>query len=424
MRPYENLAPRLVAVLLLLAFLVVNAGFAQADLRARMPAAMWLAWAPLDKPGPTNTAESLTRSGLDHYYNTNYDAAIKDFERVVEMRPQEPGALNHLLEAIVFRELYRAGALNTTLYSGDGFINNTRPVSIEAATRQRIKNITDGALNLCEQRLKDNPNDVQALYARGVTRGLRATYLALVDKAWFAALRSAIGARHDHQRVLELQPDFTDAKTVVGVHNYVAGSLPWAIKAAVSVVGLSGSKPKGLEYLRAAADANVETSPDAKVALALFLRREQRYKEASDVVHSLVVAYPNNFLFALEEANLLKDWGKNQEAVDAYRKLLTQARDGTFHEPRLEFPNYDLGEILRGRKEYEEAVEFYETAARIPNSSPDLRQKSALAAGEMYDVLARRDLALKQYEMAINADTSTPLADTARRHIREPYRAQ
>jgi tetratricopeptide (TPR) repeat protein len=417
MRPYENLTPRFLGFLLLCS-LVGVAGTPLSAASAGRPAPT------ATTSAPAVTAEALTRSGIDHYYNTDYEHAIADFEKVITMTPQDPRAVNHLLAAVIFRELYRAGALNTTLYSGDSFINNTRPVILEPATRAHIQDLIDKSLNLCEQRLKANPNDVEALYARGVARGLHATYLALVDKSWFSALRSAIGARHDHERVLELKPDYVDAKTVVGINNYVAGSLPWAVKAAISVVGLSGSKPKGLEYLQAAANANSETSVDAKVALALFLRREQRYKESTDIVHTLVAAYPHNFLFALEEANLLKDWGKNDEALDAYQKLLAHAHDGGFFEPRLEFPNYDLAEILRGRHDYKDAVEFYATAAGISNSSPELRQKSALGAGEMYDVLAKRDLAIKEYEVAINADGASPLAAVARRHVREPYRAQ
>ena len=32
-----------------------------------------------------------------------------------------------------------------------------------------------------------------------------------------------MGARHDHERVLELDPNYLDAKMVVGTHNYVIG---------------------------------------------------------------------------------------------------------------------------------------------------------------------------------------------------------
>ena len=62
----------------------------------------------------------------------------------------------------------------------------------------------------------------------------------LIERAWFSALRNAVGARHDHERVLELDPQYTDAKLVLGTHNYVMGSLPLAVKVAVALVGLSG----------------------------------------------------------------------------------------------------------------------------------------------------------------------------------------
>jgi tetratricopeptide (TPR) repeat protein len=152
------------------------------------------------------------------------------------------------------------------------------------------------------------------------------------------------------------------------------------------------------------------------------VRREQRYGEALEVVRTLTAAYPHNYLFALEEANLLKDWGKNQDALDAYRKLLDQARKGTFFDPRLEFANFDLGEILRGRGEYQQAADAYSLAAHQPNAGPDIRQRSGVAAGEMYDLLEKRDQALKEYQAAISADGNTQLAELARKRLKSPYR--
>ena len=369
-----------------------------------------------------NSLTALTKSGLDSYYNTNYEAAIKDFDKVLAATPDDPSAMNHLIAAVMFRELYRAGALNTTMYSGDSFMSQKRPVNIDPKARARITELIDKSLGICDQRLQKNPNDVDTLYQRGVTRSMRAVYQGIVDKAWFPALRSAIGARSDHQRVLELKPDYTDAKTVVGVHQYVAGILNFAVRAAISVVGLSGSRSKGLEYLREVSNANVETTPDAKVALALFLRREQRYGEAMDVVKTLTAAYPHNYLFGLEEANLLKDWGKNDAALAAYRKLLDDASKNMFFDPRLEFANFDLAEILRGRGEIQEAAQRYSNAVAFPTASPEMKQKSALGAGEMYDLLGKRDQAVKQYQAAVSVDATTSLADDARKWIKTPYR--
>ena len=92
--------------------------------------------------------------------------------------------------------------------------------------KDRIKQLIDRALSIEETRLEKNPNDVDTLYARGVTRGQFALYTALIERAWFSALRNAVGARHDHERVLELSPGYTDAKLIVGSHQYVTGSLP------------------------------------------------------------------------------------------------------------------------------------------------------------------------------------------------------
>jgi len=410
MKPYQKLT-RLLARLSLFALVVcISVTLGVKESRAA------------GEPDSANSLTALTKSGLDSYYNTNYEAAIKDFDKVLAATPDDPAAMNHLIAAIMFRELYRAGALNTTMYSGDSFMSQKRPVNIDPKARARINELIDNSLRICDQRLQKSPNDADTLYQRGVTRSMRAVYQGIVDKAWFPALRSAIGARSDHQRVLELKPSYTDAKTVVGVHQYVAGSLNFAVRAAISVVGLSGSRTKGLEYLREVANANVETTPDAKVALALFLRREQRYAEAMDVVKTLTAAYPHNYLFGLEEANLLKDWGKNDAALAAYRKLLDDASKNMFFDPRLEFANFDLAEILRGRGEIQEAAQRYSNAVAFPTASPEMKQKSALGAGEMFDLLGKRDQAVKQYQAAVSVDGTTSLADDARKWIKTPYR--
>lgn len=43
-----------------------------------------------------------------------------------------------------------------------------------------------------------------------------ATYMGIAEKAWFAALRNAVAALHDDERVLELDPKYVDAKVLVG----------------------------------------------------------------------------------------------------------------------------------------------------------------------------------------------------------------
>ena len=367
--------------------------------------------------------DSLTLSGFDHRYQLDYDSSVRDFEAAVEAHPEDPFAVNHLLATIFFRELYRNGALDTGLYSNNSFLNR-RKIHLDPQSAVRIQELTQKALQLADARIKKNASDADAYYARGVTYGLQSTYIALVDKSWFAALGNAKSARRDHEKVLELDPNYTDAKLVVGMHSYIVGSLPWAVRMLAHIVGESGSKSGGIKQLYAAANGGGEASIDAKTVLALFLRREQRYDEALEVQRSLAKAYPGNFLFALEEANILKDAGRGPECIAAYQRVLENVKKNLYHDPHLEFLYYGLAEALRGQRQAEAAAEAYEGVLRLSHPDPELRQRSALSAGEMYDLLQKRDLARQRYQAVIAENAHSELAEAARKHLKDPYRDQ
>ena len=360
---------------------------------------------------------------LDDFYNLEYDKALSIFNQVEKEHPDDPFAVVHILQATVFRELYRLNLLDTTLYAHDGFLSG-RAANGDPAVRARVDQLTAQAVKLCDQRLAKNPNDVDALYVRGVARGLKSTYMALVEKSFVAALRNAVAARHDHERVLQIDPNYIDAKTVVGAHNYVVGSLPLPVKVLAGMAGLGGSKKKGLEYLEEASKEGKESSADARVALALFLRREGRYDDASNVVETLTRQYPKNFLFALEHCNLVKDGGKGPEAISCYEKLLDGAKTGQYVSPHIEFAAFGLAESLRGQKDYEGALKQYDFTASVPTGQLSLKQRAELAAGEMYDVMRKREQAVQEYQTVIAQDNSSAQAEIARKLLREPYRAQ
>ncbi len=377
--------------------------------------------APPSTAATSSDHDPLVNAAFEHFYNLDYDRAIQEFEKVLDRHPGDPAAVNHLLTTILMRELYRMGAMNSGEYANDSFIGEAHRKA-DPDVKERIKQLVDRAEGLEEQKLKANANDVDALYARGVTRAQFSLYTALVERAWFSALRNAVGARHDHERVLELDPKYVDAKLVVGTHNYVMGSLPWSVKVAVAMVGLSGTKEKGFEYLREVANSSGENSVDSKVVLSLFLRREHRYDEARGMMHELAARYPRNYLFPLEEANLLRADGRAQEAAAGYRKVWQNGREGKYGKLHYEMAAWGLGELMRSQKDYAAAAAAYELVGEAPEPDPEMRQKANLAAGEMYDLLQKRDLAMKKYQTVLAENGATPLAEKARAHIREAHR--
>jgi tetratricopeptide (TPR) repeat protein len=388
--------------------LAVASGLALSDQPANQPAT-----APSTRP-----ADPLDAAAFNDFYNLNYARAVQLFEKVAEKHPNDPFAINHLLTAVLFQELYRMGALNTGEFANDSFVK--APVhNADPKAKERIKELVSRALRLEQKRLEASPNDVDALYARGVTRAQFSTYTALIEHAWFSALRNAVGARRDHERVLELSPGYVDAKLVVGAHNYVLGSLPWGVKVAASLVGLSGSKEKGIQLLQEAAQGTGETAVDAKAVLVLFLRREHRYPEALQVVRELAAAFPHNSLAAVEEGNLLRAAGESAEAAGAYRRVMAQGREGRYPGQHYEIAALNLGDMLRAERDYLGAAHAYEMLDQTPDADPILRQKASLGSGEVYDLLHKRDLALKKYEEVIALNSANESADRARKRIKE-----
>lgn len=380
---------------------------------------------PQGGPTPGSLAyrpnDPLNVTAFNHFYNLDYDRAVQEFEQILGRHPDDPFAVNHFLTAVLFRELYRMGALNSGEYANDSFIATPhRPA--DPKVKQQIKDLVQRALQLEEKRLSANPNDVEALYARGVTRAQFATYTALVERAWFSALRNAVGARRDHERVLELAPNTIEAKLIVGAHNYVIGSLPWGVKVAASILGLGGSKDKGIQYLKECAQGNGETSVDAQILLVVFLRREHRYDEALVFARGLIPRYPQDVLLALEEGNLLRAAGRSQEAAAIYRRIWQAGREGRYPNLHYEIAALSLGDLLRSEKDYSGALAAYDLVSQAPQPDPEVLQKANLGAGEIYDLLQKRDLALAKYQAVVASDGSSPPADTARKRMKEAYR--
>jgi len=366
--------------------------------------------------------DPLVREAFEHFYNLDYPGAIERFERFHGMHPGDPQATVLLLEAVLFEELYRQDLLDTTFYANDGFLTGRHATAEDPKTRDRILGLADEVVSEADWRIGQNQNDVDALYARGWARALKCTYLAMVERGFGAGFRQANKAREDGQRVLQLDPDYVDAKLVVGIYEYVVGALPLPFKFLIGFAGITGSKARGLEMLTDAGNRGPTTSVEARTAIALFLRREAKYKEAIEVVRGLKKQYPHGFLFCLEEANLRKDAGEGMAAVGAYEELVADgAKPGYFAEPRLELAYFGLGEGLRGQRHFGDAAAAYERAAWMANVGPELKIRSLLAAGECRDLTGDRAAAVKDYQGAIAAGPGTSRADTARKRLRAAY---
>jgi tetratricopeptide (TPR) repeat protein len=369
--------------------------------------------------------DPVVRDGYEHFYILDYDGAIARFESVLKTHPQDPMAYGYVQMATVFRELYHQDLLDTTYYAHDNFLTSKRTVNVAPEIRQRIEYLTDTGTSLCDNRIRANPNDKNAYFARGYLRGIHAAFITLVDHSFVAAARQGYAARNDSEQVLKIDPDYADAKMAIGIQQFAVASLPRWVRIIVGVVGVGGNKERGLEMLREAAAHGVVTAVESRTVLSLFLRHDGRYPEALAVQHGLAIQYPHDFLFRLEEANLAKDEGNGPQAIALYKVVLADAaKPGYFIDPRLQMAWFGLADTERGQNDIADAAQHYVNAAEQPNCSDWLRKRAQLNAGEMFDLLHQRSRAVSLYQMASAGGGDQSQADMARHLLRTPYQGR
>jgi tetratricopeptide (TPR) repeat protein len=200
------------------------------------------------------------------------------------------------------------------------------------------------------------------------------------------------------------------------------GNLSLAVRMAVALVGLSGDKEKGLRYLSDDYNANGETSVDAGVVLMVFLRREHRFGEALAIARVIGPRFPRNYLLPLEEANLLRASGKSEEAEEQYRRVWQNGREGKYGNLHYEIAALGLGDLLRSEKKYQAAAAAYEMVGEVTGADLEFLQKANLGAGEMYDQLQKRDLAVRKYEAVVATNSGNAEAEKARKRMKDAYR--
>ncbi|MEO6830232.1 MAG: hypothetical protein ABI164_10530, partial [Acidobacteriaceae bacterium] len=374
---------------------------------------------------PLNLTPQVQQA-FQHFYDMDYADADARFKKIAAEHPGDPMAVDYLLNNTVFQELYRLDLLDTTLYVQDGFLSGKHPVVEDMHARAHITALYDHAIQVSNDKLRANPNDIDALFARGYATSLETLYVGMVEKKYVPALKLALSARNDDDAVLRLDPKYIDCYLVIGVHNYVLGSLSFPLKVLAGIVGIHGSKSKGMQQLRRVGKEGIVNSVEARTSLAIFLRREAQYAKALEVVGGLHHQYPHNFLFSLEDANLLKDSGQGVHAIEAYQSLLALARAPGNYYPNahLELAYYGLGEAARGQRQITVAAEAYRSAAAEPTASPLMQRRAHLRAGQMYDLLDQPAQAKKQYDAVLALGTEFSQAEAARKFEQSPYRGK
>jgi tetratricopeptide (TPR) repeat protein len=369
--------------------------------------------------------ESVAAEGFDHFYNLEFDQAIADFEKAIAQNPNSPDLHNHLAQSIVFREMYRDGALESELVSGTNSFLRRPKLNPEPETEKRFLDEIGKAMAISEARLKKNPNDTGALYALGISYGLRSNYYWVVKKAWHDSLKDATAARRLHNRISELEPNNVDARLVEGLDDYIVGSLPWGWRMLGFLVGIHGDREKGIRTVQDVARNGTLNRVDAEIFLGALYRRENQPRRAIPLVADLIQRFPRNFLLRLELSQMYSMAGDKTHALEAAEQV---AQLKTRHAPGYDRVPWEKIYFQEGTIEfwYNDLDRALENMRKVAAASAEVDLNTGVSAylrmGQIYDMTHRRAEALEAYRKAIAYAPQAEAAQESRKYLSTPYR--
>jgi tetratricopeptide (TPR) repeat protein len=375
--------------------------------------------------GTLSGQQNLIDQGFNHFYNLEYDDAIAAFDQAMARNPENPDVHNHMAQTLIFREMFRDGALESELVSGNNSFLRRAKLNPSPETEKRILDEIARSMALSEATLKKNPNDTAALYADGIAYGLRSNYYWVVKKAWHDSLRDATAARRLHNRITELEPNNVDARLVQGLHDYIVGSLPWGYRMLGFMVGIKGDKEKGIRTVQEVARSGRLNRIDAQIFLCALYRRENEAKLAVPLVQDLIQRYPRNYLLRLELGQMYSTSGdgvRGLQAVDEVARLKAAHTPGFdrlpwekiyFQQGSIQFWYNDLDHSLENMKKVAAAAEDVDLNTGV---------LAYLRMGQIYDMKHRRAEALEAYRKAIAYAPQAEAAQESKRYLSTPYR--
>ncbi|MBV9303702.1 MAG: tetratricopeptide repeat protein [Acidobacteriaceae bacterium] len=380
---------------------------------------------PIVAASDSNLQQPLSSPGFVHFYNIEYDEAVAYFEQELKTHSNDPDAYNHLAQSLLYREMLRNGALESQLVSSTNAFLQRPKMALSAEDKARFSDCINRSLDLSHEALAKNPRDIHALYALGVAHGLRANYSFLVDKAWISALRDATAARKADQQIIEIDPNFVDARLIPGLDEYVVANLPFHLRALGFLAGVHGNKEDGIRQLELVRTHGFLNRYDAEILLAVIYRRERCPQQAIPLLRDAANAFPRNYLLRFEQVEMYSDLGNKPAALQVLAEIEGLRRACApgykdlppeklkFLEANLLFWYGDLDPALADLKQVTSRANEVDLGTAV---------MAWLRLGQVYDLEGKHAQAIEAYRETMRTAPESAAALEAKSYISSPYR--
>jgi hypothetical protein len=250
-------------------------------------------------------AEALLDQGYRDMYNLNFTAAHQTFAKAEQANPTDAMGPISDAAAYLFTEFDRLGILKSDYLTKDESYFVVNKPKGDPEIRKRF----EAALNLGDRvaaaKLKESPNDPDAMLASTMSLGLRANYDSMIDRKHLAALSEVKQSRALAEKLLSVHPEVYDANIAQGIENYLLSQKNVAIRWFLRLGGAQTSHDVGIQKCSITADKGHYFKPYAQLLLAIAELRDNNREGAKQKLQWLSSQYPGNHLYREELERLV-----------------------------------------------------------------------------------------------------------------------
>ncbi len=362
--------------------------------------------------------------GFKQIYDLEYDAAMATFSLLEARYPDHPGPPLGAAAALWLQELFERQDLDLSRFIAPGYFNKDAERKMPVSERQVFFEKVERSRRLSEAVLGRDPGNRDARFFLGTVEGLLAAFSYTVDSKTMEAFGHAKKAYQHHQELIDEDPSYSDAYVSLGVYEYIVDNLRWYLKWPAKMIGYRGSEDRGIEYLETARKGGSSVSDEASAMLMVVYFREKKYHHALAIARGLRQHFPKNFLFHLNQAQILERMGRKQEAVANYLEVVDIAEQSrpNYQKLPIESFRYSLGKRLRRLGHMDTALRMFSDCLESSKTPDSERALCHLEAGLIDDEGGRRELAVEHYEAVLALPRIEDSHGIARRHLRRSYR--
>lgn len=356
------------------------------------------------------TLENEINKGIKQIYNIQFEDAEKTFRNLIANYPENP-----------------AGRFFLAMVDWWKILLDLDNKSYDDIFFQKLEDV----IYQCNQILKNNEDNVDALFFKGGSIGFRGR-LRSIRGNWLKAVDDAIEALPIVQRAAKLDPSNLDVQLGFGIYDYYASVIPdkYPYIKPVMIFFPKGDKERGLQQLtNTAMNGKYAKYESQYFLMTSYYEYENDLTNAEKYAAMLVNEFPNNPVFERWKGRISVRKGDLYNYFnifsDVYKKVL-ENYPGYNNKSQRE-ATYYIGLYYKTVNQPDSAIKYFKICETL-SEGIDLKEESGflvnstLYLGMLNDIIGERKVALQYYNRILKMRNYQNSKDLAKSFLNIPYK--